>query len=349
MPKISIVIPLYNKETAIERTIQSVLCQEYHDFELIVVNDGSTDHSLDVVKGISDERIRIINQQNSGVSAARNRGMNEANGEYVLFLDADDNLLENALNLISCADGYDVVFGSFVQTDSRGEIVSRSLNSRVGEIKDVFRSYWNREFYVRMGNFMVNRQFLNRVVPFRTDLSLYEDLEWLMRLIVNAKVYVSNQIILDYKRGETGLSRGYKPIEKDFAKMASVKNVSNKYQRKVIGDFIFRRFYGRVKTRDWHGAKVIWSNNAGWMLYCFMSCLGRYVKSKTNRIMTKTVVREENVLPGLSDTQLQIRKFVNNLRSRYMLDIRYKYVCWGGVNLSYGYPSVPVFSPLTRM
>ena len=126
MPKISIIIPLYNKEAAIERTIQSVLCQEFHDFELIVVNDGSTDHSLDVVKGISDERIRIINQQNSGVSAARNRGMNEANGEYVLFLDADDNLLENALNLISCADGYDVVFGSFVQTDSRGKMVSRT-------------------------------------------------------------------------------------------------------------------------------------------------------------------------------------------------------------------------------
>lgn len=89
---VSIVIPLYNKERSIERTIQSVLNQSYGDFELVVVNDGSTDRSLDDVErlAMSDERIRIITQPNGGVCSARNRGIQEAKGEYIALLDADD-------------------------------------------------------------------------------------------------------------------------------------------------------------------------------------------------------------------------------------------------------------------
>lgn len=87
---ISVVIPLYNKEKQIAATIKSVLDQTYQDFEIVIVNDGSTDGSVIEVKKFSDNRIRIINQPNSGVSAARNRGIEEANGEFVALLDGDD-------------------------------------------------------------------------------------------------------------------------------------------------------------------------------------------------------------------------------------------------------------------
>ena len=101
---ISVVIPLYNKELSIERTIQSVLNQSYRDYELVVVNDGSTDCSLDVVERMKDERIKVISQANAGVSAARNAGILAAAGEYVAFLDGDDlwesNYLEEAVRLI---------------------------------------------------------------------------------------------------------------------------------------------------------------------------------------------------------------------------------------------------------
>jgi len=86
----SVVIPLYNKERSVKNTIESVLNQTFQDFEVIVVNDGSTDNSLEVVKSFNDERIRIINQKNSGVSSARNRGIKEAKYEWIAFLDADD-------------------------------------------------------------------------------------------------------------------------------------------------------------------------------------------------------------------------------------------------------------------
>lgn len=87
---ISIIIPLYNKEQSIASTLQTVLKQTYQDFEIVIVNDGSTDRSVEEVKKITDPRIRLIHQTNAGVSAARNRGIEEAKGEYIAFLDADD-------------------------------------------------------------------------------------------------------------------------------------------------------------------------------------------------------------------------------------------------------------------
>lgn len=87
---ISVVIPLYNKEQNIASTLQTVLKQTYQDFEIVIVNDGSTDHSVEEVAKVLDLRIHLIHQSNAGVSAARNRGIEEAKGEFVAFLDADD-------------------------------------------------------------------------------------------------------------------------------------------------------------------------------------------------------------------------------------------------------------------
>lgn len=86
--KYSVVIPLYNKEHYIAGTLRSVLAQTYPDYEVIVVDDGSTDHSLQACKEVRSDKIRVVQQVNQGVSAARNKGIELGGGEYICFLDA---------------------------------------------------------------------------------------------------------------------------------------------------------------------------------------------------------------------------------------------------------------------
>ena len=97
----SVVIPLYNKEHTIFKTINTVLNQTFGQFELIVVNDGSSDGSLEIVKAIKDERIQIIDQVNQGVSVARNAGVAQAKYSYIAFLDGDDEWKNNYLSVIA--------------------------------------------------------------------------------------------------------------------------------------------------------------------------------------------------------------------------------------------------------
>lgn len=89
MPKVSIIMPLYNKEIYVRNAIESVLCQTFSDFELIVVDDGSTDNSFNIVQDYTkkDNRIVLIKKENGGVSEARNVGLSHAKGEWIQFLD----------------------------------------------------------------------------------------------------------------------------------------------------------------------------------------------------------------------------------------------------------------------
>lgn len=90
MPLFSVIIPLYNKASYVRKAIESVIEQTYKEWELVVVDDGSIDGSGDIVKAIHDNRIRLVRQDNAGVSAARNRGVAESTAPYICFLDADD-------------------------------------------------------------------------------------------------------------------------------------------------------------------------------------------------------------------------------------------------------------------
>ena len=88
--KFSVVIPLYNKRNSLKACIESVLNQSYKDFELIVVDDGSTDGSKEIVREFEDKRIRLIEKKNGGVSSARNLGVRSARNSWIAFLDGDD-------------------------------------------------------------------------------------------------------------------------------------------------------------------------------------------------------------------------------------------------------------------
>src|SRR6266853_1462354 len=100
VPAVSVVIPLFNKRSYIIRCLESVSRQNIRDFEVIVVDDGSTDGSGEVAMGFPDNRVRVIRQKNRGVGAARNRGIEESKAELIAFLDSDDEWMPPFLKRI---------------------------------------------------------------------------------------------------------------------------------------------------------------------------------------------------------------------------------------------------------
>ncbi|MDR2962974.1 MAG: glycosyltransferase [Bacteroidales bacterium] len=124
--KVSIIIPVYNVEDYLRNCLDSVVNQTFRDIEIILIDDGSTDNSLEIMKEFAEQdvRIKIISQQNSGVSTARNKGFKEANGEYFLFVDSDDTILHNSVEILykhAIETKSDIVLGNVIYVYENGE------------------------------------------------------------------------------------------------------------------------------------------------------------------------------------------------------------------------------------
>lgn len=284
MAKISIIIPLYNKEKFIRSTIQSILQQDFQDFEIVIVDDGSKDNSAKIIKSFTDLRIRLVQQRNQGVSAARNRGINEAQGDYIFFLDADDTLRHDALNsLVSAANEHldaELIVASFVYRDYDGNIIDTCKNIDLGYLRDPFMSIWNKKVSFRTGNILLRKALIDNNVFFNKNLSLYEDLDWLLRLLEKARVFSIEKVVLDYNRYEGGLSSHQNSFGKDYASIALLANCTNKFEKKILANFLFRRALVYLKFRNLHAFKKIIDNNKGYIVYSFCSFLCSIFKSK---------------------------------------------------------------------
>lgn len=129
-PKISIIIPAYNSARTLNRCLDSVVAQSFEDFEAIIINDGSHDTTLEIAKNyISDKRFIIIDQENKGVSEARNAGIEACRGEYITFLDSDDELTQDALkSLYASSESADLVIGGIDFLAQDGTNVKRSIH-----------------------------------------------------------------------------------------------------------------------------------------------------------------------------------------------------------------------------
>lgn len=182
----SIIIPLYNKELSITKTLQSVLGQIFKDFEVLIINDGSTDKSLEKVKAFIDKRIRIINQENGGVSRARNRGVKEAKYDWIAFLDADDLWMDEHLDTFKKSiDKYKnqkVFSNSYIDSNAK---LPKKMDDSVMLIDNYFNEASKRQFFWTSVS-CINRQVFDNVGFFDETLSRGEDLELWTRI---ARIY----------------------------------------------------------------------------------------------------------------------------------------------------------------
>lgn len=210
---VSVIIPLYNKANYIKTTIESVLAQTYKDLEVIVVDDGSTDSSTEIVENIADDRIRLIRQSNAGVSAARNAGLKEAEGEWIAFLDADDEWLPAKLadqtqaikahqDLVWSASGFVMVRDNKIITEPERFDPEWFESDQV--LYDALLAFANGK-HLWTGTVMAKRQSLLEIGGFDTSLITGEDIDLCFRLAVkHPKIIYLSKGLAKYNIGLEG-------------------------------------------------------------------------------------------------------------------------------------------------
>ncbi|QNG60201.1 glycosyltransferase family 2 protein [Bacillus sp. PAMC26568] len=237
MSKVSIIVPIYNKEKYISKTISSVLNQTYNNFELLLINDGSTDKSEDIILKFvkEDSRIKYIKQENQGVSAARNKGIDAAKGDYISFLDADDLYHKRFVELmLREIENKNVCYcGSYVIKNNRVKKVKNNFITG-----NILRDYLLGRCNPNMNSWMINKRFLKKNnIRFIEDQKWGEDMSFFSKLTFHDHQVTCVNEYLTYYHLDVDGSLSENNIEKVFEeiewlteiKSYVIKNSFNKY------------------------------------------------------------------------------------------------------------------------
>lgn len=169
MKEISIIVPVYNAEDSIERCINSIIHQNYKNFELILINDGSKDDSLKILNKYKSmyKNIKVINKKNEGVSKTRNLGINEASGDYIMFIDNDDYIDSDYLDRFASEldDLYDVVLGGYKRTTLEKILYTQTLKN----------TEWSKYIVMAPWAKLYRKSFLKKNRIFFKDYGIGED------------------------------------------------------------------------------------------------------------------------------------------------------------------------------
>ena len=212
MPQISIIMPAYNAERTITETVQSVLQQTFHDFELIVINDGSNDKTQELVQEIVDERLQIFSYENGGVAKARNRGIAHAKGEFIAFIDADDLWTLDKLELQLAALRQNLQAGvaysrtCFMDVDDKGEALSFHPSPPYSFAGDVYEQLLVSDFIHSGSNTLIRSQAIDAVGEFDPTIPQCADWDYWLRLATHWSFVVVPKYQILYRRTPGAMS-----------------------------------------------------------------------------------------------------------------------------------------------
>lgn len=261
--KISVIIPLYNKEKSIANTVSSVLSQTHGNFECLIVDDGSTDNSLQVLSTINDERLKIFKKQNGGVSEARNYGIRQATTDNIFFLDADDTIapecLQTFVRLIEKYPGAGLYTTNF-SIKSGSEILKFCKRNNEGVVIDPVKALFYREIFPRTGSLLIKRSCFDMTEPFRADLKIHEDIELFLRLMNLFEVVYSPAVIFVYETAYNELSKKLASPAVEYAYHIKLGKHSF-FEQMVLSEIIGKMFKRRIRHNDLKNAGALFLRN----------------------------------------------------------------------------------------
>jgi len=282
---ISIVIPLCNKAAHVKRAVDSVLAQTVTDWELVVVDDGSTDGGGDIVKQFTDPRIKYIRQDNQGVSSARNKGIKAARAELVAFLDADDEWLPKFLETILRLRAKFPQAGLYCTAYS---IVERDGIRRTPEFKSIpaglyeglLPSYFESALGqppVSASSAAVPKMVFEKAGFFPVGVTFGEDLDTWFRIALQFKIAFSNRFLAVYYRNtENGACAAHPASDNPFilARLRSALNTAaiGNIPREEIMRYHDFMLFGEIRQNLWRGNK----ENAHKLLALHLTCGKNY-------------------------------------------------------------------------
>lgn len=200
---ISVIVPIYNGEEKIETCVNTIINQTYKYIEIILINDGSTDKSLNVCNKMKkkDKRIKVISKKNGGVSSARNKGIEKAKGEFIQFVDVDDYLeLDACETLINNIGDFDFLITGYKINSEKGEVYNKCINKEFDKISDIendFYYLYKKPFLNSPWNKLYRKSLIK--CYFDNNISLGEDLKFNLEYFNNSKnVKIIDDCIYNY-------------------------------------------------------------------------------------------------------------------------------------------------------
>jgi glycosyltransferase involved in cell wall biosynthesis len=218
-PKVSVIIPNYNYSQYLREAIDSVLAQTYPEIEIIVVDDGSTDGSREVLESYG-QRISVIFQKNAGVSAARNNGVSQSCGEYIAFLDADDAWfpakIERQVKMFESDAGLGLVHVGVVEIDGIGNSLLELVDGMDGQVADALLRFEGPVILGGGSGLMVPRRVFDEVDGFDTRLSTAADWDFYYRVAVKYKIGFVREPLVLYRMHGSNMHGNIKAMEHDM-------------------------------------------------------------------------------------------------------------------------------------
>jgi glycosyltransferase involved in cell wall biosynthesis len=244
-PLVSVIITSYNQARFLGDAIESILTQTYSQFEVIVVDDGSTDNALEVVARYP--RPRYIRQDNQGLSAARNTGLRESNGAYVVFLDADDRLLpialETGVNCLRAHPKCGFVSGHYSVIKSDGS--PKPLRQVPCVERDHYHALLCKNYIGMHATVMYRRDIFESIGKFNTSLRACEDYDLYLRIAARVPIYCHDKLIAEYRQHDANMSRNHQLM------LESALSVLQSQRKYVKGHKEYEKAY-RTGIKFWH-------------------------------------------------------------------------------------------------